>query len=156
MSINRTSRTLLIATIGMILVSPSLGTAPLRFKDNVPTLEDEHFKTACGPIACYVAANLLGAHVSLDDVVHDCSWSPNKTTNLEQMLNALASVKGIECTAARLTPDELSTLLKRDDTVVIIPARKDTEEIDHAYCAVRIRSDGAVQLIDYPGLVSWK
>ncbi len=123
----------------------------------LPTLEDELYKTACGPIASYVALHSLGKSVSLDDVVRRCEWVPERFTKLGEMQAALSSVAGIECMAVEISPQQLCSLLKDDNTVAILPVRKTSEKTDHAFCVVEVRDDGQmVKLIDYPELVSWK
>jgi hypothetical protein len=38
------------------------------FAQRLPTLEDEQYKTACGPIACRVALQTLGIETTLDEI----------------------------------------------------------------------------------------
>jgi len=117
------------------------------------SLEDEQYKTACGPIACYVALQSLGFDITLDEIVRRCGWEQDKMLPLEDLQKALQSYRGIGCQIVRLTPKQLCDLLNDDQTVVILATRKKTNEIDHAVCAVGVQdNDQVIHLIDYPEL----
>jgi hypothetical protein len=119
----------------------------------MPTLEDEHYKTACGPIAGLVALQTLGIEISLDEMAKRCGWVQDEMLPLENLQTALQSCRGISCQIVQLTPKQLTDLLKDDQTVVILATRKRSEEIDHAVCAVGVRdNDQVIHLIDYPEL----
>ncbi len=121
--------------------------------ESLPTLEDEHFKTACGPIACLVALRSLGVDAHLDDVAVQCGWSEGELLPLANMKRALEEYSGIRCASVKLTPGELTHLLNDEQTVVILPIRKSTEHVDHAVCAVSSDENGnIVRWIDYPEL----
>jgi ABC-type bacteriocin/lantibiotic exporter with double-glycine peptidase domain len=127
------------------------------FAQRLPTLEDEQYKTACGPIACRVALEALGIETTLDEIAKRCSWEQDKYLPLENLQNALKSYHGINCQIAKLSPKELCQLLKDDQTVVILALRKNTDEIDHAVCAVSVQeNDQVIKLIDYPELTQRK
>jgi hypothetical protein len=122
-----------------------------RLGDYLPTLQDGQYKTACGPIACYAALHLLSKTISLDDIARRCNWVRGKLTTLGEMQTALSSMDGIECIAAKVSPQQLCHLLKDDETAIILPVREDTEEIDHAFCVVETQEDDQVaKIIDYP------
>jgi AmiR/NasT family two-component response regulator len=71
--------------------------------------------------------------------------------------NALKSYHGINCQIAKLSPKELCQLLKDDQTVVILASRKNSDETDHAVCAVDVQeNDQVIKLIDYPELTQHK
>jgi len=125
----------------------------LPAQGKMPTLEDEHYKTACGPIACLVALNTLGIKTSLDEMAKRCGWVQDEFLPLENLQKALRSYRGIDCQIVKLTPKQLTDLLKDNRTVVILATRKLTDEIDHAVCAVGVHdNDQVVHLIDYPEL----
>jgi ABC-type bacteriocin/lantibiotic exporter with double-glycine peptidase domain len=127
------------------------------FAQRLMTLEDEHYKTACGPIACVVALNTLGIETSLNEIAKRCSWEEDKYLPLENLKKALKSYRGIDCQIAKLSSKELCQLLKDDQTVVILALRKNTDEIDHAVCAVSVQeNDQVIKLIDYPELTQRK
>ena len=122
-------------------------------QDRLPTLEDEKYKTACGPIACFVALQSLGVDTTLDDTAKRCGWEQDKFLPLENLRTTLQSHRGVDCQITKLTPNELCKLLKDDQTVVILAQRKLTNEIDHAVCAVGVEeNDQVIHLIDYPEL----
>lgn len=119
----------------------------------MPTLEDEQYKTACGPIAAVVALETLGVETSLDEMTKRCDWEQDKFLPLENLQAAIRSYHGIDCHAAQLSPKQLVELLKDDQTVVILALRKLTDDIDHAVCAVGVKdNDQVIHLIDYPEL----
>ncbi|MGL6196775.1 MAG: hypothetical protein ACRC2T_18340, partial [Thermoguttaceae bacterium] len=108
-------------------------------QNRLPTLEDEQYKTACGPIACLVALQSLGVDTTLDEVAQKCGWERDEFLPLENLQTALRSYRGVDCQITKLTPTELCKLLKDDQTVVILALRKLTDTIDHAVCAVGVR-----------------
>ena len=119
----------------------------------VPTLEDEHYKTVCGPIAGLVALNVLGIDTDLPKLVERSGWVQNEMLPLENLQKALQSYPGISTQIVRLTPKQLTDLLKDSQTVVVLATRKRSEEIDHAVCAVGVHdNDQVIHLIDYPEL----
>jgi len=119
----------------------------------MPTLEDEHYRTACGPIAGRVALKALGVKTSLDEMAERCGWIQGDFLPLDHLQKALRSYRGIDAQIVRLTPRQLADLLADSRTVVILATRKLTDEIDHAVCAVGVRDNGQViHLIDYPEL----
>jgi ABC-type bacteriocin/lantibiotic exporter with double-glycine peptidase domain len=127
------------------------------FSQRLPTLEDEQYKTACGPIACCVALQTLGIETSLDEIAKRCGWEEDKYLPLENLQKALKSYRGIDCQIAKLSPKELCQLLKDNQTVVILALRKNTDETDHAVCAVSVQeNDQVIKLIDYPELTQRK
>lgn len=122
-------------------------------QNRLPTLEDEQYKTACGPIACFVALQTLGVDTTLDETAQKCGWEQDEFLPLKNLRTALRSYRGIDCQITKLTPTELCRLLKDDQTVVILALRKLTDTIDHAVCAVGVQdNDQVIHLIDYPEL----
>ena len=137
----------------ILFVFPLLVLMPLSVEGKMPTLEDEHYKTACGPIAGLVALQTLGFETTLPEIAKRCGWEQDKMLPLENLQNALCSYHGVSCQMVKLTPKQLCELLKDDQTVVILATRKKTAEIDHAVCAVGIQdNDQVIHLIDYPEL----
>ena len=129
----------------VLITSPVLG--------KMPTLEDEHYKTACGPIAGLIALSMLGIETTLPEIAERCGWEQDKMLPLQDLQNAIRSYHGISCHMVKLTPKQLCDLLKDDQTVVILATRKRTDEIDHAVCAVGVRdNDQVIHLVDYPEL----
>jgi hypothetical protein len=119
----------------------------------MPTLEDEHYKTACGPIAGLVALCALSIETTLSEIAERCQWKQDEMLPLENLQTALRSYHGVSCQMAKLTPKQLCDLLKDKQTVVILATRKRSEEIDHAVCAVGVQdNDQVIHLIDYPEL----
>jgi hypothetical protein len=119
----------------------------------MPTLEDEHYKTACGPIAGVLALETLGIETSLPEIAERCNWVQDEMLPLENLQKALQSYHGVSCQIAKITPKQLCGLLKDNQTVVILATRKKSEEIDHAVCAVGVQdNDQVIHLIDYPEL----
>ena len=129
----------------VLVVSPVQG--------RMPTLEDEHYRLACGPIAGLLALQTLGIETTLDEVAKRCGWEQDQMLPLENLQNALRSYHGVSCQMVLLTPKQLCDLLKDDQTVVILATRKRSEEIDHAVCAIGVQdNDQVIHLIDYPEL----
>jgi len=119
----------------------------------MPTLEDEHYKTACGPIAAVLALHTLGVETSLDEMAERCGWVQGEFLPLDNLQKALRSYRGIDAQIIRLTPRQLTDLLMDSQTVVILATRKRTDEIDHAVCAIGVQdNDQVIHLIDYPEL----
>ena len=54
-----------------------LTTLPVQGK--MPTLEDEHYKTACGPIAELVALKTLGIETTLPEIAKRCGLDEQRT-----------------------------------------------------------------------------
>ncbi|NQT17779.1 MAG: hypothetical protein HQ582_33800 [Planctomycetes bacterium] len=120
---------------------------------DLPTVVDEQYKNACGPVACFVALRSLGVETSLDDVVERCKWEEGKFISLETLEAAVQSYRGIDGHLAQVSPPELCQLLGDDQTVVILVTRKRSEELNHAVCAVAVTdNDQTIRLIDYPEL----
>lgn len=116
-------------------------------------VEDIECGTACGPIASFVALKSLGIDSSLDEAVKRCRWVKDKFVPLEDLQEALNSYQGIECQLGKISPQQLCELLKDNQTVVILAIRKQTDQIDHAVCAVNVDDNGQViKLFDYPEL----
>ena len=133
----------------MLLALPDNSNAQGR----IPTLEDEQYKTACGPIAGLVALRTLGIETTLDEVANRCGWEQDEMLHLGNLQNALRSYYGVSCQMVQLTPKQLCDLLKDDQTVAILVTRKRSDEIDHAICAVGVQDNNQViHLIDYPEL----
>jgi hypothetical protein len=140
----------------MIVILIQAESMPYAYCD-LPTIEDEHYKDACGPIACLVALRSLGIEASLAEAVKKCDWEEGKFTPLKTMEAAIQSYRGIDAQLAKLSPQELSKLLTDDQTVVILATRKSSQEINHAVCAVAVENDGqAIRWIDYPELTQKK
>ncbi len=136
---------------GLVLLACLL--LPSFLYAQMPTLEDEQYKTACGPIAAVVALETLGVETSLPEMAKRCEWVQDQYLPLENLCNALKSYRGIDCQMAQLSPSQLVKLLEDDQTVVILALRKLTDEIDHAVCAVSVQENGQViHMIDYPEL----
>lgn len=123
----------------------------------LPVIEDEQYKTACGPIACSVALRSLGVDASLDEVANKCRWEKDRFVPLDTLNRALQSYRGIDCQLAKLSPQELCELLRDDQTVVILATRKNSQAVDHSVCAVAVEDNGqTIRLIDYPELMQQK
>lgn len=119
----------------------------------LPTLEDEHYKRACGPIAGVVALQTLGIETSLDEMTKRSCWERDKMLPLKNLQKAIHSYRGIDCHTVQLSPSQLIRLLNDDQATVILAVRKRTDEIDHAVCAIGVQNNGQViHLIDYPEL----
>jgi len=143
-------------TLYSILIPFFIFLSPI-LQAKMSTLEDERYKTACGPIAGFIALQTLGIETSLDEMANRCSWEQDKMLPLENLQNAIRSYHGVSCQMVHLTPKQLCDLLKDDQTIVILATRKGSEEIDHAVCAVGVRdNDQVIHLIDYPELHQWK
>ena len=122
-------------------------------RGKTPTLEDEHYKLACGPIAGLVALKTLGIETFLPEIAERCHWEQDKMLPLENLQNALRSYHGVSCQMVKLAPKQLCDLLKDNQTVIILATRKRTDEIDHAVCAIGVQdNDQVIHLIDYPEL----
>ena len=135
----------LVMLLALSLVSLAQG--------KVTTLEDEHYKLACGPIAGLVVLQTLGIETTLDEIAKRCYWVQDQMLPLENLQNTLRSYNGVSCQMTKLTPKQLCDLLKDNQTVVILVTRKKNDEIDHAVCAVGVQSnDQVIHLIDYPEL----
>jgi ABC-type bacteriocin/lantibiotic exporter with double-glycine peptidase domain len=117
----------------------------------LPPLLDEGCQTACGPIACFVAARSMGVEVSLTAVIQKCKWTAGQLTTLQRMQDTLADMDGLAISAVRLSPDQLKLHLRRGDCAAVLPVRKKSANINHAICAIGVENDRIVA-IDYPEL----
>lgn len=149
-------RSLLLTFAVCSLMLAPMAVFPHAFGD-LPTVKDEHYKNACGPIACFVALRSLGSESSLSEMVKKCAWEEGKFVPLKTLEAAVQSYQGIDGQLAQLSPQELCQLLRDDQTVVILATRKNSEEVDHAVCAVIVKdNDQTIGLIDYPELTQDK
>jgi hypothetical protein len=118
-----------------------------------PIVEDIEYGTACGPIAGFVALKSLGIDSSLDEVIKRSHWVKDKFVPLEDLQAALNTYRGMDCQLGKISPQQLCELLKDDQTVVILALRKQTDQVDHAVCAVSVDDNGQiVKVFDYPEL----
>ena len=137
----------------LILFLSLLPCAAVFCQDSLPVIPDEEYRLACGPIAGLIALESLGVATDLPEIASRCHWVKDKMLPLCDLCNGNSSYPGIECKSAQLSPSDLNRLLKDDRTVVILALRKNSEEIDHAVCAVDVQENGQViHLIDYPEL----
>ena len=137
----------------LILFLSLLPCAAVFCQDSLPVIPDEEYRLACGPIAGLIALESLGVATDLPEIASRCHWVKDKMLPLSDLCNGISSYTGIECKSAQLSPNDLGRLLKDDRTVVILALRKNSEEIDHAVCAVDVQENGQViHLIDYPEL----
>ena len=137
----------------LILFLSLLPCAAVFCQDSLPVIPDEEYRLACGPIAGLIALESLGVATDLSEIASRCHWVKDKMLPLSDLCNGISSYPGIECKSAQLSPNDLSRLLTDDRTVVILALRKNSEEIDHAVCAVDVQENGQIiHLIDYPEL----
>jgi len=115
-------------------------------------LSDAEFSTACGPIACFVAAYKSGGYEgTLDAVAKECNWQEGRRTSLAEMCDAIRRVSNkIECRPCLLSPDQLFSFLgENPQASAVLAVRTGQGEIDHAVCAAGVKKDSFV-IIDYP------
>lgn len=117
-------------------------------------LIDGEYRTACGPIAVFCALTALNIDTTLHDTVVACDWSPGNFTTVAQMTAALGLHSEIRSESATLSPDDLSQLLSEAEAAAILITRKNSEDLNHAVCAVRSQ-DGHFFVLDYPELTDW-
>ncbi len=115
------------------------------------TLRDEGVSTACGPIACFVAARALGAEVTLDGMIESCQWTEGRLVSLNRLCQVLRQTESVQAEAVRMSPIQLRDTLRGRHCAVILAVRKSTSEVDHAVVAVSA-DDLGVTILDYPGL----
>ncbi len=138
---------------GALMIAVSILLVPRAWAD-LPTVVDEHYRTACGPIACLVALRSVGVDTSLEEVIKRCDWDKGKLSPFDTLESAVKSYRGIDGRLAHLSPKELCRLLEDDQTAVILAVRKDSQEICHAVCALEVLGDdGAIRVFDYPELL---
>lgn len=119
----------------------------------LPSLADDGYQTACGPIACYVAARKMGLDCSLASMIDKCDWNVGKMTELKQLHDTLSMYDSrITCTALRQTPRDMTNCLKDGNHAVLLAIRKHSSEINHVVCAIGIE-DGKIIAVDYPELI---
>jgi len=118
-----------------------------------PDVIDADNSTACGPIACYVAAKAMGVSTSLSEVINKCKWKSGELTTLNAMHVTLQQYNDkLISTPTRLSPESLHTLLFENIGVAILAIRKNSGHIDHSLVAVGLEEGDRVVLIDYPEL----
>jgi ABC-type bacteriocin/lantibiotic exporter with double-glycine peptidase domain len=141
-----------IVTAIIILIANSLAFgAAAGLTSGNPDPKDVTHATACGPIACFVAARAIGVSVSLDTMIDRCKWAPGRYTTLETVRTALSGMEQINCTPTRLTPEQLVAVLQTGQSAAILTIRKRSQNVDHALVAVRTQGDSIV-MVDYPEL----
>jgi hypothetical protein len=118
-------------------------------------LIDFDYRTACGPIACFTSLRYLGEReTSLDEVIRLCGWKEGKTSTLLELETALRKVSDVETLAVRLSPEQLTELLADGKYSAILTVRRDSNDINHAFCALRAE-EGKILTVDYPALQKW-
>jgi len=113
------------------------------------------YRYACGPIAVWSGLRFLDIDIEFETVIEKTGWKSGQPVSLDALRQAVDSVRGVSCSAVRATPEAVVRSLQQG-SVVILPIRKDSEDINHAVCAVRAVTTGdlpAIQCIDYPELV---
>jgi hypothetical protein len=149
--LNEPSRQLMVCIYGLIFLPVVVPMSSPCLADG--EAEDGVFKTACGPIACYIALTRLNVDCTLRDVCDNCNWSPGKLTKLKQLIVALQHY-GVSCSAMRLNPGALRELLYlHPDCVAILAVRREGDSLDHVICALDANSESFLTA-DYPVLLS--
>jgi len=116
-------------------------------------LRDAEYRTACGPIACYLAIRSVGQETTLAQVIAGCGWSEGKYTTLRAMRDVILA-HGLSCQAVRLSPSRLADLLRHTRGAAVIPVRKRSATTDHAVCATDADGD-FIWAAEYPELGRW-
>lgn len=112
-------------------------------------LADEEYKTACGPIACYVALHKLGDDTRLGTLIEECGWKKDQPVPFGALADALGRHSSVRARAVRLTPEELFDWLGHGNRVAILAIRKMPTQTDHALCAVGVEGSRLL-VLDYP------
>jgi hypothetical protein len=147
------SHSLVVVICSFLLLTHAALMMP-RALGKLPFVANAHYRTACGPIACFAALRTLGVECSLDELVTKCDWEEGKLIPLSTLEAVIQSYRGIDGQLSQLSPQELCQLLRDDHTVVILATRGDSERVDHAVCAVDATdNDQGITLIDYPEMV---
>ena len=143
--------------LALQIAACAIGSSALAAGDSQPayrpTLIDESSSTACGPIACYVAARSLKIEVPLDEFVRLCDWSPGRRVSIRRLRDVMADTAGLDATAVRTGPFEVRDALRTRQCAIILAVRNGSESIDHAVVAVHADEE-QITIVDYPGLVS--
>ncbi|QGQ25630.1 hypothetical protein F1728_24400 [Gimesia benthica] len=143
-----------LAVVATILFVPTKRASPVDDVNTttLPTLTDNGYQTACGPIACFVAMRLMGVDCSLDTIITKCDWKEGELTTLQSMQDTFADFeKEIVSMPIRVSPQELVDYLESGNYVAVLPIRKRSGEVNHAVCAIGYE-EGNVIAVDYPEL----
>jgi len=138
---------IMFSMIGFLLVSID-GPGMLIDNDAGPF----RYRSACGPIAVFVAVRTLGDDVSFDDVLAGCKIDGDDATSVRQLHDYLNTRPGLHCRAVRLTKSELAEYATSDQFVVILLTASGDDVPGHAIC-VTDGEEGQLTVVDYPGLV---
>jgi hypothetical protein len=114
-------------------------------------LVDEEYKTACGPISCFVALHKLGDDTPLRTIIDESSWKKDQPVPFSALLDTLSRHSSVRARAVRLTPEELLSWMAHGDRVAILAIRKMPAQTDHALCAIGVEGE-RLAVLDYPEL----
>ena len=110
------------------------------------------YRTACGPIAMFVALDALGENTGLRELADRVQWKDGTTTSVGQMLECLSTFDRVTATVTSVTTEELHRQLAQG-CVAIVPVKKGGTNLNHAI-AVTGSKDGRFVYSDYPELRS--
>jgi len=127
------------------------GSASAQGDSDGMLLSDYEFASGCGPIASFVALKSLGFSTSLDETAKMCNWKPGKRTTLAEIESGLNTFREIHVSAGHTSPERLVSALSTGKRVAILATRENSEEVNHAMCAVEVQA-GKIRFIDYPNL----
>lgn len=137
-------------SIGVVVSLVGVAVSPVSAASEDCPVVDARYRTACGPIACYVALRQMGTEVSLSDVVSRCDWRDGEFTSLRTMFKVMNAYPGISCRAIRMSPAQLRLEMRRELSSVIVFTRRSVDEpINHATTVIN-QTDRGFTLVDYP------
>lgn len=124
---------------------------PTPQPDSSSLLTDEQYRTACGPIAGYVAIRRVGGETTLPEMIAACGWREGTMTPFSTLADAVSRNQSVNVRVVRVTPDQLFEALRSGNCAAILPIRKYATGMDHAVCAIGVENDHLI-IIGYPEL----
>lgn len=142
----------LVATLSAQANGP---TTSSLMEEAARVLVDPGHRTACGPIAVYVALRSIGQAVPLERIIAECRWHVGEETRFAVLADTLRRRTGVSVRAVRLPPEQLMTWLARGGRrAAILPVRTHSGSLDHAVCAVGVQGS-QVLISDYPIILTF-
>lgn len=109
------------------------------------------YRSACGPIAGFVALRTMGCDVSLEEVVRGCRSDESGATSLAKLCSYLDARDEVNCRGVWIPKNRLQEHAASDEYIPILVVRNGSETPDHVICV----TDGAVghvKVVGYPEL----
>ncbi len=117
-----------------------------------PEVDEFRYRSACGPIAIFVALKTFGIEIKFDDVLHGCNWIEGEATSLNELSNYINQRPEVSCRGVWMNMEQLKSYASSNRYVVIVVVQKNSNEFNHVLCVTNWNGK-YFTTIDYPKLL---